>query len=116
MMPTYLTQIEKLPITRNGKLDKRALPEIEAKSGKEYVEPQDEAEATLCRAFEEVLGIDKVSVKDNFFDLGGHSLRAIKLEVKLQRLYKNVTIRDIYKYPTVERLAHYILTGDTVKI
>lgn len=112
MMPAYLTQIEKLPVTRNGKLDRKALTEKEIKSDKEYIEPQNKVQTMLCCAFEKVLGIDKVGTKDNFFDLGGHSLRAIRLEVELKKTYSNITIRDIYEYPTVERLSHYILTGD----
>ena len=68
MIPTYLMQIEKLPMTRNGKLDKRALPEIDANSEKEYIAPRDEVETALCKVFKEVLNVNKVGVKDNFLN------------------------------------------------
>lgn len=111
MIPAYLMQIEKLPVTSNGKLDKKALPEIEVKSGYKYVAPRNETEEILCRAFEETLGVKKAGVKDSFFKLGGHSLKAIKLENKLREFYEKIRVKDIYRYPTAERLAQYIASG-----
>ena len=73
MIPAYMGQIEAIPVTRNGKLDRRALPEIEASSSREYVAPQNETEEKVVKVFEEILGAERIGVKDNFFELGGMS-------------------------------------------
>ena len=78
MIPAYMGQIEAIPVTRNGKLDRRALPEIEASSSREYVAPQNETEEKVVKVFEEILGAERIGVKDNFFEMGGHSLRATR--------------------------------------
>ena len=79
MIPAYMTQIEKIPVTRNGKLDKRALPEIEGKSEQEYVAPRTKEEEAVCEAFSEILGAEQVGIKDGFFELGGDSIKAIRV-------------------------------------
>ncbi|MDU2311023.1 MAG: non-ribosomal peptide synthetase, partial [Staphylococcus epidermidis] len=76
MIPVHFMKVDRIPITMNGKLDVRALPEINLKNNRNYVEPRNDIERTVCRIFEEILHVDQVGVKDNFFELGGHSLRA----------------------------------------
>ena len=78
MIPAYMGQIEVIPVTASGKLDRRALPELEASSSREYVAPQNETEEKVVKVFEEILGIERIGVKDNFFEMGGHSLRATR--------------------------------------
>ena len=73
MLPSYLMQIESIPVNKSGKLDKRALPEIEARTGNEYVAPRNETEETICELFAQVLERENIGVDDDFFELGGQS-------------------------------------------
>ncbi|WP_242064731.1 non-ribosomal peptide synthetase, partial [Lysinibacillus sphaericus] len=84
MIPSYIMEIDSIPVTRNGKLDKKALPEIEVKAIREYVAPNNETEETICKIFSEILAVESVGVKDSFFELGGHSLRATRLVNKIE--------------------------------
>lgn len=106
MIPAYMMQIEKIPVTRNGKLDRNALPEITAKSENEYVAPRTKTEESICRIYSEILGTEKVSVKDNFFELGGHSLSAIRLVNLIEaETGIRIPIKDVFSNPTAEKLA-----------
>ncbi|MCF0226284.1 MAG: non-ribosomal peptide synthetase, partial [Methanobrevibacter sp.] len=78
MIPSFITQIDEIPLTINGKLDKKALPKP-AVIRREFIEPASEMEIKIADAFYEVLNIENVSVLDNFFDLGGNSLNAMQL-------------------------------------
>ena len=72
---------ESIPVTRNGKLDKHALPEPEATSGQEYIAPRNEIEETVACIFAEVLGVTSVGIEDNFFEMGGDSIKAIRVDL-----------------------------------
>ena len=79
MIPTHFTHIDKIPLTPNGKLNRRALPMPETENLRgPSVPPENETEAALCRGFEQVLGIPRVGREDDFYSLGGDSLRAIR--------------------------------------
>ena len=109
MLPSYMTQIEKIPMTRNGKVDKRALPDIEAKTGGEYVAPSNETEEIICRIFSEILNVEKVSVKDSFFALSGHSLRATRLVNRIEaETGKRIPLKFVFSSPTPEKLAEIV--------
>jgi amino acid adenylation domain-containing protein len=115
MIPAYMAQIEMIPVTRNGKLDRKALPEIEAKAEKEYVAPGTEIEEKICCIFGEILGIEKVGVKDNFFESGGHSLRATRLVNRIEsETGVRITLKEVFKNQTVESLAE-LVTGKEAK-
>ncbi|XYR62130.1 phosphopantetheine-binding protein [Bacillus amyloliquefaciens] len=87
MIPSYFIQLKRLPLTANGKIDRKALPAPEGgvQTGIEYVAPRTAAEAQLAHIWQEVLGLPRIGVKDNFFDIGGHSLRATTLTAKLHK-------------------------------
>lgn len=109
MIPSYMMQIGSIPVTGNGKLDKRALPEIEARVENEYAAPGNDVEAALCKAFEEVLGIQRVGIRDSFFDLGGHSLRATKLVNRIEASTGcKVALKEVFANPTAEKLSMLI--------
>ncbi|OPA80603.1 hypothetical protein BVG16_07760, partial [Paenibacillus selenitireducens] len=109
MIPSYVGQIEKIPVTTNGKLDKRALPELEASTGKEYEAPRNETEKMLCDIYQEILNIDKVGINDGFFELGGHSLRAIRVINRIEAKTGNrLGIKEIFITPTVKGLSERI--------
>ncbi|MFF2290596.1 amino acid adenylation domain-containing protein [Peribacillus butanolivorans] len=104
-MPSQMMQIDEIPVTTNGKVDKRKLPKIKHES-KEHVEPRTEVEKTLHRLFVEVLGVKEISVRDSFMMLGGHSLKAVKLANRIHKeLDKKVALSDIIKYQTIEEIA-----------
>ena len=112
MIPSYMMRIESIPVTRNGKLDKRALPEIEVRTGSEYVAPRNETEEIICRVFNEILNVEKVSIKDSFFSLGGHSLRATRLVNRIEaETGTRITLKEVFSHPTPEQLA-YLLNGE----
>ena len=105
MIPAYITQIEKIPVTQNGKLDKQALPEIEGRSEREYIAPRNAKEEAVCAAFSEILGVEKAGVKDNFFELGGDSIKAIRIISKLRERGYQAAVQDVLQNLTPERMA-----------
>ncbi|HRR76235.1 MAG TPA: amino acid adenylation domain-containing protein, partial [Ruminococcus sp.] len=110
MVPAYMMQLEELPVTKNGKIDKRALPEIEAKATREYVAPRNEIEEKICDIFSEILNVDQVGIKDSFFELGGHSLRATRLVNRIEaETGTRIALKEVFAHPTVEQLA--VLAG-----
>ena len=92
MVPAAVVFLDHLPLTLNGKVDRRALPPPPALSGSEdYVPPRDALEAKLTGIWEQVLGVHPIGVKDNFFDLGGHSLALVRLFARIEKELKTRT-------------------------
>ncbi|WP_075343710.1 non-ribosomal peptide synthetase [Tenacibaculum agarivorans] len=113
MVPMIWIEMETMPMTSNGKLDKKALPEPDGTmlSTQEYVAPRNETEEHLVAIWEELLGIEKIGVYDNFFELGGHSLLVTRLVSLIRKeLEIEVAIRDIFEYTTISSLALHITT------
>ncbi len=109
MIPAYMMQIESIPVTRNGKLDRRALPEIEAKASDEYAAPRSKTEEIICGIFAEILNIEKVGIHDNFFEIGGHSLRATRLVNAIEeKTGVKIALREIFVYSNPEELANEV--------
>ena len=113
MVPSVVLALDTLPLTANGKVDRKALPEPEIHTGAEYQAPQDEVEATLAQIWSEVLGVQRVGRGDNFFDLGGHSLLLLKLHQRLQaqRFAVTPSVIDLFRYSTIESLAAFLADG-----
>ncbi|WP_033679169.1 non-ribosomal peptide synthetase, partial [Bacillus gaemokensis] len=111
MIPAYIMQIDKIPVTRNGKLDKRALPEIEVKGEKEYITPRSETEEVLSEIFSEVLGVKKISIKDSFFELGGDSIKAIRIVSKMREAGYDLSVKEIMSKHTVEAIAYVAIAA-----
>ncbi|WP_424465332.1 amino acid adenylation domain-containing protein [Pseudoclavibacter helvolus] len=111
MVPSSVLALSELPMTPNGKLDRRALPAPDQRSNDPVQQPRTRAERVTAEAFAEVLGIGSVGVDEDFFGAGGHSLLATKLAALLsERLDRQVTVRDVFQTPTVAGLA--TLEGD----
>ena len=108
MVPTVFMQLEKLPQTPNGKTDIKNLPEPELTT--EYVAPENDVEAFFANCFQEVLGIDKVGVTDNFFEIGGNSLLVTKITIEAINNGYDVNYGDVFDNPTPRMLADCVLS------
>uniref|UniRef100_UPI001F28F2D4 non-ribosomal peptide synthetase n=1 Tax=Tenacibaculum piscium TaxID=1458515 RepID=UPI001F28F2D4 len=115
MVPRLWMELDEMPLTSNGKLDKRALPELDSMelSSKAYAVPKTATEKGLVAIWQGLLGIEQVGIYDNFFELGGHSLLATRLVSMIRNeLNIEVTIRDIFSYTSIESLGTYISQQD----
>ncbi len=113
MVPSALVHLEKLPITVNGKLDRKALPEPGFQASNEHQSPRNEVEKQCCKLWAEVLGlpVEAVGIRDDFFRLGGDSIISIQLVSRLrQRLGLSLSVKDIFNYKTIEKLYDHVLS------
>lgn len=113
MIPSYIYQLERIPFTASGKVDRMALPKNDGENDSNYVAPRNELEAAICQIFSKLLDIKRVGAEDDFFMLGGHSLLAIKLSTELAQLGYTFTIKDIFGYGRVSDIARFI-SGEEV--
>lgn len=112
MVPSYFVALPKIPLTPNGKLDRKALPEINASTvvKENYVAPRNETEEILVTIWEDILGIDAIGIKDHFFELGGHSLMISQMINRVHKeMDKRIPFKIFYTNPTVESLSHSLL-------
>jgi amino acid adenylation domain-containing protein len=111
MVPTYFVFFEKIPLTANGKVDRKALPEPGIKNYEAYRPPSDEVEVKLVNIWSQVLGIETAAIGTNadFFRLGGHSLRATNLVSRIKREFNaEISLSTVFQYTTIYELANYI--------
>ncbi|MBC9915636.1 non-ribosomal peptide synthetase [Chitinophaga varians] len=111
MVPSQLVLLDKLPLTANGKVDKKSLPDPggAALLRSEYVAPRNETEQALAGIWQSLLGIERIGIYDNFFELGGHSLLAMRLLAAMrQQLQETVSIRSLFLHPVIASLAGYL--------
>ncbi|HEU4508572.1 MAG TPA: amino acid adenylation domain-containing protein [Pyrinomonadaceae bacterium] len=112
MIPSFFMMMDRIPLTPNGKVNRRALPvpdQTRPELGQVYVAPRSDLESAIAKVWQEVLGIEKVGVYDNFFDLGGHSLLMVQVHLKLREVSERaVTMIELFQYPTVDSLAKYM--------
>jgi amino acid adenylation domain-containing protein len=107
MVPSVYVAIDRIPLTPNGKVDRRALPPPDAslQATAARVAPCNAVEEALCAVWREVLGLDEIGVEDNFFALGGDSILAIQVAARSARVGLRVTVRQVFLHQTVARLA-----------
>ena len=108
MVPSAFVMLSALPLTPNGKVDRRALPApqgLRPEMSANYEMPQTEAEVLIAAIWQEILQLEKVGINDNFFDLGGHSLLMVQIYNKLQNIFSQISMIEMFKYPTVHSLA-----------
>ncbi|AUI58295.1 non-ribosomal peptide synthetase [Amycolatopsis sp. BJA-103] len=106
LVPSAFVGLDRLPLTRHGKLDRRALPDPEQATATPYVAPRDERERLVTEIWSDVLGVERVGVDDDFFDLGGDSLLGIRVVARLRdALGADVPARLVFTAPTPARLA-----------
>jgi amino acid adenylation domain-containing protein/FkbM family methyltransferase len=115
MVPDAFVAIDSLPLTPNGKLDRRALPKPGAKgrlATTAYVAPRTPVEEILADIWRNVLGVDRVGINDNFFDVGGHSLLVMRVVARIRGdLAANLSMRTVFQAPTVAKLAPIVLAS-----
>jgi amino acid adenylation domain-containing protein len=109
MVPVRIVRLERMPLTANGKLDRKALPTPDAETREDLQLPRDSTELELYQIWRSILHLDELSIYDNFFDLGGYSLTAVSLSYRLSELYSaGVTVRTVFDHPTIDALAKYL--------
>ncbi|GFM80231.1 hypothetical protein PSCICN_09230 [Pseudomonas cichorii] len=118
MVPAAYVHLDSLPLTNNGKLDRKALPapDQQALISRGYEAPQGETETTLAQIWAEVLQVERVGRFDHFFELGGHSLLAVKLIEKMRQQGLSADVRVLFGQPTLMALAAAVGSGTEVRV
>jgi len=116
MVPAMVVPLAEVPLTRSGKTDRRALPdprELLKRRRAAYVAPTGELEAAIAGIWQEVLGVERVGIHDNFFDLGGNSLLVVQAYDRLvEAVGERITLVELFQYPTVTLLAGRLGSAD----
>jgi amino acid adenylation domain-containing protein len=107
MLPGAIVPLDRLPLTPNGKVDAKALPAPERAAGPAVL-PRNALEERVAEVWRELLGAEGVGVHDNFFDLGGSSLLLYRVYSRLKALRADLTVVDLFRYPSVEALAGHL--------
>lgn len=109
MLPNAFLVLEEIPLTPNGKLNRKALPALEAArviEGLTYLAPRDAVELQLVQIWERLLGVNRVGIRDSFFDLGGYSLLGVRLMARIKEQFgRHLPLGLLLQNPTIERLA-----------
>ena len=113
MVPTAYLQLDKMPMTPNGKTDVKALPEPQLAVSSAYTAPANDTERTFCDIFAGILQMDKVGATDNFFELGGTSLVVTRVIIEADKAGLHVAYGDVFANPTPRKLAQ-LITGEAV--
>ncbi|MEH2621948.1 amino acid adenylation domain-containing protein/non-ribosomal peptide synthase protein (TIGR01720 family) [Bradyrhizobium sp. AZCC 1719] len=106
MVPAALVKLDQLPLTPNGKLDRNALPAPDRHREAEHQPPRNPVETVLAGLFAEILGLERVGINENFFELGGDSIQSIQVVSRARAAGVAITPRQIFQYQTVATLAH----------
>ena len=114
MIPSVFVMLDKMPLTPNGKIDRRSLPVPDSQgSSQPYVAPHDEVEEKMVAIWEELLQVNPVSIQDDFYELGGHSLLAVRLFTELDAAFgKNLPLATLLEASTVEALSRAVQNFD----
>ena len=111
MVPAVFITLDALPLTPNGKVDHKKLPDVDSTAPdlqESYVSPRSEMERAIAEIWQDVLQVPRVGIHDNFFSLGGHSLLLVQVNNRLREvLQTDISMIDMFRYPTVSALAEY---------
>ncbi|MEB2302389.1 amino acid adenylation domain-containing protein [Lysinibacillus xylanilyticus] len=111
MVPSFYSQLEEMPVKTNGKVDKEQLREFTGKvhNLEDYEAPSNQTEAKLTEIWKKVLGLDKISIHDNFFSIGGHSLKAMEIMMQIGKEFRiDIPFKYFFDHPTIQKLSDYI--------
>ncbi|MNO39472.1 Linear gramicidin synthase subunit D [compost metagenome] len=114
MVPSYLVGLEQMPLTENGKINRKLLPEPvqDGRGQVSYIAPRNDKEATIAAVWSELIGVERIGIRDNFFHLGGNSMHIIQMHMKLSERGYKVSTSDLFKYQTIETLVHAVVLTD----
>ena len=111
MIPSYFIQMDALPLNNNGKVERRSLPEPQLESTEEdYIPPETENEKLLAEIWQEVLGLKRVGLNDDFFQIGGDSIKTILVSARLQKRGLTIHVNDFFSHPTLRELGRIVKT------
>ncbi|TMO63496.1 non-ribosomal peptide synthetase, partial [Pseudoalteromonas aurantia] len=113
MLPAHIVQIDTVPLTSNGKLNRAALPKPTMGGNDAYVAPSTELEVQLCDIWQQVLKVDRVGVQDSYFELGGDSILSIQVSAKAKAQGIEFSLMDLMHSKTISCLAAIISSGET---
>jgi non-ribosomal peptide synthase protein (TIGR01720 family) len=118
MIPSLMMELEEIPLTSNGKIDHKALPDIIGASGRDttYMAPRNKVEEDLVTIWESLLKADKIGVHDNFFELGGDSIIVIQVVSKAKRKGYHLQVQDLFDHQTIAALALVIEKNNTITV
>ncbi|PSL90936.1 non-ribosomal peptide synthetase [Pseudomonas sp. R9.37] len=118
LVPAAYVRLDTLPLTANGKLDRKALPQPDqaALPSRDYAAPEGAVETTLARIWAEVLQVEQVGRHDHFFELGGHSLLAVSLIERMRQVGLSADVRVLFSQPTLAALATAVGSGREVQV
>jgi amino acid adenylation domain-containing protein/non-ribosomal peptide synthase protein (TIGR01720 family) len=108
MVPTYFVPLDGIPLTLTGKIDRTALPDPEVRSEEEMVLPKNDIEKNMVEIWKKVLGRDNLGTNENFFMIGGDSIKAVQISSRMNQAGYKVEIKDIFQNPTILKLAPFI--------
>ncbi|MFD2673099.1 AMP-binding protein [Marinicrinis sediminis] len=108
MVPSYYVQLESVPITPNGKVDRKALPDPQQRSASAWTPPKSEPEEKLAALLGDILGIERIGREDDFFELGGDSLKLVRLVSRANEKQLNLSFRDLLEYPSIAKLSEHL--------
>ena len=117
MVPNYFVHLDEMPMTASGKTDRKNLPAPEFTAiEREYVAPETEQEQILCAVLEELFQMERIGITDDFFELGGDSLRAIEYVAKAHNEGISFALQNVFDYPTVQKLCVFINSNARIKV
>ncbi|HLP46244.1 MAG TPA: amino acid adenylation domain-containing protein, partial [Candidatus Kapabacteria bacterium] len=111
MVPAYFVQLDKMPLTHAGKIDRKALPnheKISRDQERQYLPPRNDLEKTIAEIWQDVIGVEKVGIDDSYFNLGGDSIKAIRISARLRKSNLKLELADLFRYPTIAELSTYV--------
>ena len=117
MIPAAFVALQKLPITVNGKLDVKSLPEpdFQQQSRMNYVAPRTTIESQLCELWQQVLDMERVGVEDNYFAIGGDSILSIQIIAQAKKAGLNLSVKQLFEAQTISALAKQLAHRNTIK-
>ncbi|MCG8538143.1 MAG: amino acid adenylation domain-containing protein, partial [Pseudomonadales bacterium] len=116
MVPAFITVMDQLPLTPAGKIDRKALPRPESiqLGGGEYIEPRNNIERDIASIWESLMPLERISVRDNFFEIGGHSLIGVRIIARINKAFNTqLQVAALLKAQTIENLAKMVEQGET---
>ncbi|NOQ24718.1 MAG: amino acid adenylation domain-containing protein [Bacteroidales bacterium] len=114
MIPIYFVKIDSIPFTESGKVNRRALPEPEILASEDYIAPRDETERILVDIYQKVLNVERIGINDNFFMIGGDSIKAIQISSNAQELGLKLEIKDMFVHPRISELKDIVTKIDRI--